>query len=108
MRLYFGYIEAWNPNLHGGKESWHKYLQTKYLSFHYKQQEESLHSYLQEYPESNKLIQIYKFKDYSFGKDRVDLIIKIQSLWREYQKRKIAKHFSIKKLYYRQTGMKRH
>lgn len=91
--LEYGIVEKYNKETHGPlcKTRYDKYLSNKYLSFENKEKEESAKDFFlvwQDSAETITLKNVYQFNNYYFAKDRSDIIVKIQKLWKSYVQRK--------------------
>lgn len=100
--MHYGIIEKYNVKQHGRcykHKKFDKYLQQKYLSFVYKEKNETAIEFYQEHFSNDQSIQfalqkIYKFKQYTFAIDKTYIIIKLQRLWRRW-KQTILKKYNI-------------
>ena len=110
MRLEYGCIEKYEKSLHGRVKNalMNRYFDTKdrYLYFELKNKKQSLEDFHEENQFSDrtiKLIQIFSFGGYFLAKDREDIIIRIQKIYRNWICNK-RKKYNIKYLYNRQIG----
>lgn len=105
MRLEYGCIEKYEKSLHGRVKNalMNRYFDTKdrYLYFELKNKKQSLEDFHEENQFSDrtiKLIQIFSFGGYFLAKDREDIIIRIQKIYRNWICNK-RKKYNIKYLY---------